>query len=85
MPKSSPKFKSQFKSQIQVQRKGTGTGTGADTIILQATTPPPPPTNNFSHLKCQSSDRKGLSMTFHDLPWPSLTFYELLLPYRLQV
>ena len=39
-----------------------------------------PPTPNFSHLKCQSSDGKRLSMTFHDLPWPSMTFYHLLRP-----
>ena len=27
-----------------------------------------PTTNNFSHLKCQSIDRKRQSMTFLDLP-----------------
>ena len=52
----------QVQSQIQVpnpnhktkvQRKGTWTG---------ADTP------NFSHLKCQSSERKRPSMTFLDLP-----------------
>ena len=62
-PKSSPKSRSKIQGQnpkSEVQRKGTGTGT--DTIILQATT------NNFSHLKCQYSDGKRPSMTFHDLP-----------------
>ena len=37
-------------------------------------------TNNFSQLKCQSSDGKRPSMTFLDLPWPSMTFYQLLRP-----
>ena len=62
-----------------------------DTIILQTTTQPP--TNNFSHQKCQSSERKRPSMTFLDLPWPSktsndlprhsMTFHNLLWPSRI--
>ena len=51
------------------------TGTGADTKILQATIHP---TNNVSLLKCQSSVRKRPSTTFHDLPWPSMTFYRII-------
>ena len=34
-------------------------------------------THYFSHLKCQSSVRKISSMSFYDLPWPSMLFYEL--------
>ena len=41
-----------------LKRKRKGSETEADPIILQVTTRPPPPTDNFSHLKCQSSVRK---------------------------
>ena len=84
-PKSILKSKSQIQFQnpgpkSKVQRKGTGTG--ADTIILQATHPPTT-THNFSHVKFQSSDGKRPSMIFLDLPWHSITFYDLLPPSKI--
>ena len=68
------------KSQIlNPKSRGKGLGLG---LALQLYRPSPHhPTHNFSHLKCQSSDGKRPSMTFHhDLPWHFMTLYDLLSP-----
>ena len=49
------------------------------THCTRLTHPTPPTTHNFFHiLKCQFSVRKRPTMNFHDLLWPSMTFYHLL-------
>ena len=74
------------KSEIQsLEERDWGWGWQYNTTGHHPTT-----TNNFSHLKCQSSDGKRPSMifidlhwpslSFHGLPWPSMTFYDLLSP-----
>ena len=83
VPNPSPKSRSQIQvpnlsPKSKVQRKGPGTG--ADTLILQATTPPPITFLTGNVNLVMGKDLPWPSLTFHDLLCSYMTFYHLLRP-----